>query len=197
MQNEAVFFISGDRWHCKCYLEAIEKDLLPLEDFSKTTDMFKTCKQYENGGKILAPKNIDKKASDYKHLISIANFFAKEGKTVRLNPVVHFKSDEYKQIFGSLISTVYERKCPDLKINGLFYEFENYIPPFKTRKIANMISHGAKQSSRIIINNSKGASDRYILRNIRDRMAYKKFKYEIEEVWLYEKGNVRLLFKKQ
>ena len=159
--------------------------------------MFKTYKQYENGGKVLVPKFIDKKASDYKHLISIANFFAKEGKTVRLNPVAHFKSDEYKQIFGSLIDTIYERKCPDLDIDGIFYEFENYIPPFKTRKIANMISHGAKQSSHIIINNSKGASDRYILRNIKDRMTDKKFKYIIEEVWVYEKGKVRLLFKIQ
>jgi len=57
-----------------------------------------------------------------------------------------------------------------------------------------MISHGVKQSSRIIINNNKGASDRYIKRLIYDRINYT---YDIEEVWIYEKGNVRLLFKKQ
>ena len=60
-----------------------------------------------------------------------------------------------------------------------------------------MISHGARQSSRIIINNNKGASDRFILRNIRERMMDKNFKYELNEVWVYEKGNLRILFKKQ
>ena len=175
----------------------IEKDLLPLDDFPKTNAMFKTYKQYENGGKILVPNNIDKKASDYKHLISIAIFFAKEGKTVRLNPVLHFKSDEYKQIFGSLTGTLYECKCPDLLINSLFYEFESYIPPYKKRKMANMISHGTKQSSHIIINNNKGASDRFIRRSVFDRLDDKNFRYDIEELWVYEKGNLRLLFKKQ
>ena len=44
--------------------------------------MFKTYKQYENGGKVLIPTAINKKRSDYKPLITIANFFAKEGKIV-------------------------------------------------------------------------------------------------------------------
>ena len=156
--------------------------------------MFKTYKQYENGGKVLIPININKNASDYRPLITVANTFAKEGKTVRLNPTIHYKSDEYKQIYGSLIGTIYERKCPDLQFDELFYEFENYIPPFKRRKISNMISHGIKQSSRIIINNTKGASDRYIKRLIYDRINRKSI---INEVWLYEKGKLRLLYKKQ
>ena len=156
--------------------------------------MFQTYKQYDNGGKVLIPKKIDKKGSDYKPLISIANFFAKEGKTVKLNPVLHFKSDEYKQIYKSLAGTIYERKCPDLQINGIFYEFENYIPPFKKHKLRRMLSHGLKQSDKIIINNSKGASDRYIKKLIFDRI---RLNQTINEVWLYEKGNVRLLYKKQ
>jgi len=45
--------------------------------------MFKTYKQYENGGQVLIPKNINKKGSDYKQLVNIANLFAKEGKIVR------------------------------------------------------------------------------------------------------------------
>jgi len=159
--------------------------------------MFKAYKQYENGGKILIPKNIDKKGSDYKSLINIANFFAKEGKTVKLTPTVHFKSDEYKQIYESLTGTIYERKCPDLQIDELFYEFESFIHPFNKGKISNMIAKGAKQSPRIIINNNKGASDRYIRDNIYKRLNDKTFKYNIDEVWLYEKGKLRLLFKKQ
>ena len=60
-----------------------------------------------------------------------------------------------------------------------------------------MIAKGAKQSSRIIINNNKGASDRYIRDNIYKRVKDKNYKYNIGEVWLYEKGKLRLLFKKQ
>ena len=155
--------------------------------------MFKIYKQYENGGKVLIPKIIDKKASDYKPLISIANFFAKEGKTVRLNLVVHFKSDEYKEIYKSLIGTIYERKCPDLLIDGVFYEFENFTPSFRTRKLSRMLSHGGKQSSRIIINNNKGASDSYLRRYIH---SYIRQGAVLDEVHIYEKGKVRLLFKR-
>jgi len=79
----------------------------------------------------------------------------------------------------------------------MFYEFENYTPPFRKKKISHMISQGTRQSSRIIINNNKGASDRYIIRNIYDRLADKNFIYDIEELWVYEKGSLRLLFKKQ
>ena len=158
--------------------------------------MFKTYKQYENGGKVLIPKNIYKKGSDYKQLVNIANLFAKKGETVRLNPAVHFKSSEYKQIYGALIGTVYERKCPDLKIGDLFYEYESFEPPFRKKKISSMITKGTRQSSRIIIDNNKGASDRFIRDNIYMRLKDKTFKYDIDEVWLYEKGKIRLLFKK-
>ena len=168
-----------------------------MENFTKAEAMFKTYKQYENGGEVLIHPEVNRKQTDYKYLLTIANVIAKEGKKVKLTPSVHFKSDAYKQIYGSLIGTPYERKCPDLKVENLFYEFENFNPPFRKRKIANMISHGAKQSSQLIINNNKGASDRFILRNIRERMMDKNFKYEINEVWLYEKGNLRLLFKIQ
>ena len=155
--------------------------------------MFKAYKQYENGGKVLLPENINRKASDYRFLITIANTFAREGKTVRLTPVVHFKSDEYKEIYRSLMGSIYERKCPDLEIDGIFYEFENYTPPFRKIKISHMLNSGFKQSSRIIINNSKGASDRYVRRLIYDRV---NKNIPADEVWLYEKGKLRLLFKK-
>ena len=135
--------------------------------------------------------------ADYKDLLTIANNFAKKGEQAKLMPSVHFKSDEYEKLFGALIGTPYERKCPDLKIGDLFYEYESFSHPFMKRKISNMISHGAKQSSNIIINNNKGASDRFIIRNIKARLNDENFRYDINEVWLYEKGKVRLLFKIQ
>jgi hypothetical protein len=59
----------------------------------------------------------------------------------------------------------------------------------------NMISKGAKQSSRIIINNNKGANHRLIRRNIYNRAVLEK--QNIEEVWIYEKGKTYLIYKKQ
>ena len=58
-----------------------------------------------------------------------------------------------------------------------------------------MTSKGLKQSSRIIINNNKGASHRIIRRNIYNRAVLEK--QNIDEVWIYEKGKVYLLYKKQ
>ena len=159
--------------------------------------MFKTYKRYENGGKVLIHLGVDRNQDDYKDLLSIANFFAKEGKSVQLNPVVHFKSDEYKQIYKSLIGTIYERKCPDLIINEKFYEYESFIPPFKKGKVSHMISNGLKQASRIVIDNNRGCSDRYILTSIYNRLRNKNFKNDIGEVWVYEKGKVRLIYKKK
>jgi len=57
-----------------------------------------------------------------------------------------------------------------------------------------MLSNGLKQSSYIIINNSKGASDRYVKRLIYERI---NNNIHVDEVWLYEKGKLRILLKKQ
>jgi mannitol-1-phosphate/altronate dehydrogenase len=75
----------------------------------------------------------------------------------------------------------------------VFYEYESYRPPFKKEKISHMIKKGVLQSARIIINNNKGTSDRFIQQNIIKRLKNKTFKLNIEEIWLYEKGKVRKL----
>jgi hypothetical protein len=80
-------------------------------------------------------------------------------------------------------------------VDGVFYEYESYTPPFKKKKISHMIKKGATQASRIVINNNGGASDRYIRDNVYKRIKEKNFKYDISEVWLYEKGKLRLLYK--
>jgi hypothetical protein len=158
--------------------------------------LFKSYKKFENGGKIEITEGYKKK-SDHKDLVSISRFFAQNGDSVKITTDIHFKDEKYKEVFGELIGTQYERKCPDLLINGKFYEYERYVPPFNKEKISHMIKKGSMQSPYIIINNNKGASDRYIRRNILERLNDKNFKRDIDEVWLYEKGTVRLLYKKQ
>jgi len=78
--------------------------------------MFKTYKQYKNGGKVLLHESIDKNKSDYKDILTIACEFAKRKKISKLTPVLHHKSKEYKEIYGTLSGTKYDWKCPDLKI---------------------------------------------------------------------------------
>ena len=135
---------------------------------------------------------VDKSKSDYKTLFTLASLFAKEGKTACILTSCHFKSEEYKMVFGSLVGTKYERKCPDLLIDDKFYEYEGFEKPWKKEKVRRMVSNGMKQSARMIINNTKGASDRFIRQAIVARI---NVGATIKEVWLYEKGRKRLLFK--
>ena len=85
------------------------------------------------------------------------------------------------------MGTKYERKCPDLMINGRFYEYESYVRPWAKRKLSNMITDGLRQSDRIIIDNRTGASCRQILRSIRSRL---NINAQIQEVWIYDGENV-------
>jgi len=150
-------------------------------------------KKFRNSGEIEIIEGYKKKL-DHKDLISISREFAKNGDNVKITTDIHFKNEKYMEVFGELIGTKYERKCPDLIINGKFYEYENYTPPFKRDKLYRMFSRGLSQSSRIIINNNKGATHRYIKNAIGNRI---RLGQEIDEVWVYEKGNNILLYKKQ
>ncbi|GHV12045.1 hypothetical protein FACS1894162_7900 [Bacteroidia bacterium] len=137
------------------------------------------------------------KKSDYDDLLAIAFFYAEQGHIVQIPTEVHFKNEKYQQVFGKLMGTIYERKCPDLIIDGEFYEYESFVPPFKKGKISNMISEGLKQSSRIIINNNGYAEDNFIQKCILNRINEDNFIYNIDEVWLLEGKVVRLLYKQQ
>ena len=115
--------------------------------------IFSIYKRFVSGGKIEIMEGYIRK-SDHKDLFAIARFFAEKGDKVQLTTNIHFKDEKYKKVFGELNGTIYERKCPDLIINGNFYEYESYLSPFKKEKISHMIKKGSAQSSRIIINNN-------------------------------------------
>lgn len=110
-----------------------------------------------------------------------------------LPPAVHFKSEEYKSIYKSLLGTKCENKCPDFQVGDRFYEFESFTRPWNKKKVGRMISHGLAQSQYIVIDNTKGCSDRYIRKAIIARSNLRG--QDVKEVWIYEKGNIRLLFK--
>ena len=147
-------------------------------------------KEFKNGGSLSEYDTIPHDNSDYKALRTIGRYFASQGSEVCLTPRVHFKDAKYRDIYASLIGTPYERKCPDLLIDGMFYEYESFVRPWSKKKVGRMLSHGLVQSDRIIIDNSKGCSHRYIKKLVGTRMRNTR----IEEVWLYEKGKLVPLF---
>lgn len=171
-------------------LEAQSKPDLTNEAIFKKH--FTTRKKFENGGSVNLMNDIDKSKSDYKDILTISTQFAKEGKTVGILSRTHYKSDTYKEVFASLIGTKYDRKCPDILIGNKFYEYESFNGQWSRRKISNMLSHGLLQSNYLIIDNTKGGADRIIRKAILARL---KINQQISEVYLFEKGILRLFFK--
>lgn len=158
-----------------------------------SSDGFKLEHKFKNGGTLYIHPRVDKDKSDYKDMKRICLQLARLGHQVKMTPSLHYLSDEYQRIYASLIGTKYYKKCPDFEMDGLFYEFEGFIKPWNRRKIKNMISHGLEQSSRIVIKNTKGCSDRFIRRAIMARRHLPN--QNIDEVWFYEKGEIRLFYK--
>ena len=150
--------------------------------------------EYDNGGKEIwyADKEAAQKA-DFAAIKTIARNLAKKGNIVEVMPRYHSKSEEYKYFYKELIGTKYENKCPDLRINGKFYEFEGFVKPWSKEKIGRMLSHGLKQSSRVMIDNTKGCSHRYLRKRVFD---YLRLGVTIEEILVYEKGNLTYIYKK-
>lgn len=150
-----------------------------------SSDGFKLEHKAENGGSLYIHQDVEKDKTDYKDMKRICLQFAKTGHEVRMTPRLHYRSEEYKKIYGSLTGTKFEKKCPDFSVDGVFYEYEGFAKPWNKKKIRNMISHGLKQSDRIVINNTKGCSDRYLRKAIVARLRFPEIK--VSEVWVYEK----------
>jgi len=155
-------------------------------------DLFVLYREYPDGGKVLLMKDLDKSKSAYNDLLVIADQFAHLGHVVRVLKSVHYKDPLYREIFGDLVGTRYYRKCPDLLVNTEFYEYESYEKPWHKHKVQRMLTNGLHQSSRVIINNNKGVVDRFIRKLI---MARVNLNASIDEVWVYERGSVRLIYK--
>lgn len=144
-------------------------------------------------GTIKIHPKVDESDSDYDKLMDVATFFAKQGKTVMLTPKMSRPPKfRYEQIYGDLVGTGYEGKCPDLNIDGVRYEHEGFITDKPKNAFRNMLADGLLQSSRIIIDNPN-LTDRYMIRGIHARICQG---IKIDEVWIREnKDNLRLLFK--
>ena len=148
---------------------------------------YRLIKENKPTGQIWIVEDLDTSKPDTNDIMHIAECFASMGCIVKIPRPVHFKSEMYRMLFGGLIGTRYEKKCPDLCVDGKYYEYESYVRPWNKRKLSNMLSDGLRQSDRLINDNRGGASVRQIIRAIKSRL---NVNATITEVWIYDGDSV-------
>ena len=164
-----------------------------MKNFEKNEDNYCTIATFDNGGEVLVHVSVSEYDSDYQKLLAIALFFARQGKHVVLTPkLTRSPKFEYAKIYGSLIGTKYEGKCPDMLIDGKWYEHEGFTSEKPKNAFRNMLTHGLKQSERIIID-SPNLSEAYMKRVIRQRI---KEGQDIKEILIFNNEEICTLYKK-
>jgi hypothetical protein len=155
-----------------------------------TTEVVAT---FPNGGRVVVYNAIDRTTGDFRRILSCAKHFAKQGKRVVMPPKldVPYKNPAYDKIFGTLRGTPYYGKCPDLQVDGVWYEHEGFTGQNPKSSFKNMCNHGSKQSARIIVDYC-GLTDGYMLRSIASRIVVG---IDLQEVWVRHGDRIRLLYK--
>lgn len=149
---------------------------------------------YPSNGIIEIYNCISRIDSDFESLLKICRFFAKQGSHCIILPkTLHHKSKEYHNIFGQLLESKYEGKCPDLLIDGVFYEHEGHISKNGRRAFRNMMNRGYAQSSRVIIDEC-GVTNSFILRSVSGKQ---KIGVKIDELWVLRQHEVELVYKSE
>ncbi len=152
-----------------------------------------TVARYDTGGSVLVYNAIDRTTADFQRILRCADFFARQGRRVVLPPKVDvpYKNPVYDRIYGSLRGTPYYGKCPDLCVDGVWYEHEGFVHDNPKSNFANMCKRGLRQSDRIIVEDC-GLTDGYMKRNILVRIHEGQC---IMEFWVKDKTGLRLLYK--
>ena len=148
----------------------------------------------EGNGTVTINQLVNRENSDFYKLDEIATFFAREqGAEVILTPKMSRPPKfQYECVYSSLVGTKYEGKCPDLCVNGVWYEHEGFISTNPKNAFRNMMRDGLIQCDRLIIDRPD-LTERFMLRSIIGRV---KRGEAIKEVWLRDKdGTIKLLYK--
>lgn len=148
----------------------------------------------EGSGTVTIHQFVNRNDGDFHKLNEIATFFARtQGAEVILTPKMSRPPKfQYECIYSSLVGTKYEGKCPDLCVNGVWYEYEGFISSNPKNAFRNMLNDGLKQSDRLIID-KPNLTDAYMKRVIRQRV---KGSQAIDEIWIKDGSDIRLLYKK-
>ena len=151
-------------------------------------------KRYNNGGTIEIYKGFKHRGDDYERIYTCCKHFAKQGKRAIIMPSINYKDPIYQVLYKDLIGTQYERKCPDICVDGVFYEHEGFCSSNHKKAFLNMMKRGTKQSSRIIIEDC-GITERYVKRWCVNIVVSDK---HIEELLVIDRtGNIRTIFSKK
>jgi len=182
--KQAVIFPPKHPYYA--YQKLVDEKLRPL--INKRVEKGKQTAKYDNGGRVYENIFINTQASDYNDVNKVANLFAKQGQEATILPKVHYKDALYKLLFED----AYERKCPDLKIDGKFYELESYTGTWNNRKLANMFDNGLKQSDCLIIDvRNSNCTIHWLKKRVSDRIRNGDI---IKEVWAVTDNGLQQLF---
>lgn len=168
-------------------------------DLCAACQLVKTCYEKRDEvikhgkGNIRISNLVSKNDSDYDKLYQVAEHFAKDGAEVILTPKMSRPPKfKYECFYKSLMGTQYEGKCPDLCVDGRWYEHEGFVSKDPKRAFRNMMNDGLKQSDRLIID-KPNLTDAFMKRIIYQRI---KDGQQISEVWLRTEEDIKLLYKK-
>ena len=144
-------------------------------------------------GEVRVSRLINPADHDFGDLLIIACVFANRGSVVELTPkITRRKEFDYDSVYGSLKGTRYYGKCPDLNVDGKWYEYEGFTSSNPKNAFRNMLTFGLKQSDRLIIQKPSHTRN-YMRRVIFNRIARGQF---ICEVWMFDGRNLELLYRK-
>jgi hypothetical protein len=87
--------------------------------------------------------------------------------------------------------TPYYGKCPDLLVDGVWYEHEGYSNVNPKTNFSNMMKRGLRQSNRVIMEDC-GLTDGYLKRNVLVRISENQ---RIREVLVRKGDEIRVIFK--
>ena len=164
------------------------------------TDIVKT---YPNGGVIEVYRQVDRGTSDYDRIFACCEYFAVQGKRVVITPrfTVTTVNPEYRIIYASLRDTPYWGRCPDFRVDGVWYEHEGFDkkkdlndPKKRVNTFGKMIKRGIKQSDRVIVEDCN-IGRFYAKRNIFNRVHVEK--QNITEVYIRTENGLELLYSKE
>ena len=145
-------------------------------------------------GQVTISELVNRGDSDYGKLVQVAEEFAKMGKEVTLTPKMSRPPKfKYECIYGSLMGTKFEGKCPDLNADGDWYEHEGFTTVNPRNAFRNMLTDGLRQSNRIVVDQPE-LSEAYMKRVVHHRLMQGQ---DIEEIWLRRHdGSLKALYKK-
>ena len=148
--------------------------------------------RYENGGSLTVYNSIDRSTGDFLRIRCCADYFARQGMMVVMTPKldVPYKNVAYDKIYGTLKGTPYYGKCPDILVDGIWYEHEGFCGDNPKRSFRNMCNHGFKQSDRIIVEDC-GLTDRQMRKSLVERL---KNGIVVKELWIHTADGLRLFY---